>query len=173
MKNISLLSKTIAFIAAAAFTLWLGSYFSRLLVVYQLFDAETLQLKSIYDNNALNQVFYTILPLLLTNISAYLTFLIFFILFIFISKIKLKQNGWLFIILLIVLVTAPFELFLIYKDYQIVNLILGLNPDSLKILETVKDRMLILNSFSLIEVFCFIAIIFLTIFKPLKKNNEN
>lgn len=173
MKNISLLSKTIAFIAAAAFTLWLGSYFSRLLVVYQLFDAETLQLKSIYDNNVLNQVFYTILPLLLTNISAYLTFLIFFILFIFISKIKLKQNGWLFIILLIVLVTAPFELFLIYKDYQIVNLILGLNPDSLKILETVKDRMLILNSFSLIEVFCFIAIIFLTIFKPLKKNNEN
>jgi hypothetical protein len=89
--------------------------------------------------------------------------------FLFQSKISLKKEGWLFISVLVVLICAPFEFFLILKDYKIANAIYSQNFDPLAIVNLIRDRMTILSSFSLIEIISFIGIIFLFVIQPMKK----
>ena len=47
-----------------SFILWLGTYVARHLVVFQLFDAETMELKSLFNNIDLAPFFYSFYPLI-------------------------------------------------------------------------------------------------------------
>jgi hypothetical protein len=95
------------------------------------------------------------------------------LIFIGTSKLNLRRNGWLFIITMIIIITAPFEIYLSLIDYKIIRLGLANIYESNFILELIKERLTKLNSFSLIEIFSYLAIIFLTLFRPLQKSNEN
>lgn len=172
MKNNNLLQKIVLFLLVSSFIIWLGSYISRHLVIYQLFEPEGLILRSVYDLKNLNSVWLVTSPLIVTNLISFPIFLVLFLVYLFVSKISFKREGWLFISTLIILITAPFELFLLLKDYKIVSYIYAAAIDSEKILELVRERINILSSFSHIEIFSYLAIIFLSILKPLSKSNE-
>lgn len=169
MQNLTKLSKIILALTTLFFTVWLGSYISRQVVIYQFFDPENLSLKLIYSINNLSEVLFTIFPLIVLNIVSYTAFLLSLLVFLFQSKISLKKEGWLFISVLVVLICAPFEIFLILKDYKIANAIYSQNFDPLAIVNLIRDRMTILSSFSLIEIISFIGIIFLFVIQPMKK----
>ncbi|OGU66612.1 MAG: hypothetical protein A2499_12690 [Stygiobacter sp. RIFOXYC12_FULL_38_8] len=173
MKNNNLFLKIVQFLLVGSFIFWLGSYISRHLVVYQLFEPEGLVLRSVYDVENLKTVWITISPLIVSNIIAFPIFVVLYAIYLIVSKDSLKKEGWLFISTLIILVTAPFEIFLLLKDYKIISLIYSSVIDSNKVLELVRERITILSSFSLIEIFSYLAIIFLTILKPLSKSDEN
>lgn len=173
MKNTNLFLKIVQFLLISSFIFWLGSYISRHLVIYQLFEPEGLVLRSLYNTDNLKTIWITISPLIVTNLIAFPTFILFFITYIIVSKTSLKREGWLFISAIIILVTAPFEIFLLLKDYKIISLIYSSTFDSNKVLELVRERLNILSSFSLIEIFSYLAIVFLTILKPLSKSDEN
>ena len=170
MQNLTKLSKILLAITSLFFTVWLGSYISRQVVIYQFFDPENLSLKPIYSARNLSDVLFTILPLIVLNIISYIAFLLSLLIFLFQSRISLKKEGWLFISILIVLICAPFEIFLILKDYKISSEIYTQNFDSLAIVNLIRDRMTVLSSFSLIEIISFVGIIFLSILQPLKKS---
>lgn len=170
MQNLTKLSKILLAITSLFFTVWLGSYISRQVVIYQFFDPENLSLKPIYSARNLSDVLFTILPLIVLNIISYIVFLLSLLIFLFQSRISLKKEGWLFISILIVLICAPFEIFLILKDYKISSEIYTQNFDSLAIVNLIRDRMTVLSSFSLIEIISFVGIIFLSILQPLKKS---
>lgn len=173
MNNLTKLSKSFLFISLSSLALWLGGYIVRQLVIYQFFEPESLSLRTIYNSNNLTAVLITITPILVFNIITFIIFLISILIFLFISKINLKKEGWFFISLLIIFVTAPFEIYLMFKDYEIINNIFLSNIQSDLIVEKIKERMITLSSFSLIEIFSYLGIIFLFVFKPLRKVDEN
>lgn len=172
MKNRSTFQQIIQYLVALTFIVWLGSYISRHLIIYQMFEPKELQLRSFYALDSLKYVFDIILPILVTNIISYSLFIVLFIIFLLTAKLKLRNEGWLFISVLIVFVTAPFEIFLLTKDYSIINSIYAGSQDVSMILELIKKRITLLSSFSLIEIFSFCAIVYLTIAKPFIKNDE-
>lgn len=174
MDKLSKFSKIFLFLSFVFGVLWLGGYLTRQLVVYQFFNPEDLSLRSIYNNQNLDVSIRTIAPIFVSNLIFYISFLITFLVFILTAKIKFKIEGWLLFITLIVLITAPFELYLAVQDYKIISdIYLSSDVHANSILNTIKERMQLLSSFSIIEIFSFIGIIFLLIFKPLRKTNEN
>ncbi|MCX6167943.1 MAG: hypothetical protein NTX65_01280 [Ignavibacteriales bacterium] len=173
MEKINLVSKTFLFITILFFSLFLGGYVARQIVVYQLFEPTGTNFKSIYNEQNLYTVYFTIFPIIVLNMVTYAVFLFSFLIFIITSKIKIKYEGWLFAITIILLVTAPFEIYLLTTDYKITKLIMAETMQINAISELIKARMTELSSFSLIEIFSLIAIIFIGLFKPLRKINEN
>lgn len=170
LNNISKILLTITLIFGS---IWLGGYIARHLVIYQFFDPENFRLLDIYNNSTSQNSIRLIQSLLVLNIVTYSVFLTFLLLFIIISKVNLKRNGWIFICLMIVLITAPFEIFLLTKDYDILLQIMNNSFDTLNVLTLIQKRIEVLSSFSIIEVFAYISMFFLIIFKPLTKLNEN
>ncbi|KAF0153420.1 MAG: hypothetical protein FD143_235 [Ignavibacteria bacterium] len=170
MKNNNLFHKFNLFLVVSSFIIWLGTYIARHLAIYQLFEPDGLVLRSVFNQENLSTVWITILPLFVTTLISFPLFILLFIVYLFISKRNLRNEGWLFISFLIITVTAPFEFFLMVKDYHIVTLILSNAADPMNILYLVRERITILSSFPLIEIFSYLAIVFLTIFKPLSKN---
>jgi hypothetical protein len=173
MEKLNLVSKTFLFITILFFSLFLGGYVARQIVIYQLFEPTGINFKSAYNEQNLHIVYYTILPIIILNIVTYITFLVSYMIFIFTSKIKIKYEGWLFAITIILLITAPFEIYLSIIDFKIVRMVMSDSMQIKAISELIKDRMTELSSFSLIEIFSLAAIIFLGLFKPLRKKNEN
>lgn len=173
MKNLSKVSKFFLFLSALAFSLWLGGYVVRQLVIYQFFEPENLSLRPLYNFVNLKIVFITISPIILFNIITFPAFILSFLIFSLTNKIEFKKEGWLFIVSLVIIITAPFEFFLLFKDYKIFNGIYYETISSEILIGMIKERMQVFSSFSLIEIFSYIGIIFLFVFRPLRKSNEN
>lgn len=173
MKNLNIFSKTILLFTTIFFTVWLGGYIARQIAVYQLFEPVELNLRTFYNPNNLSSAFTLLVPLIISNLITYACFLLLFLTFIVVSKLNLRRNGWLFIITLIIIITAPFEIYLSLIDYKIIRLGLANINEPNAIFELIKERLTKLSSFSLIEIFSYLSIIFLVLFKPLQKSNEN
>jgi hypothetical protein len=172
MNKLNKTSKIFAFLAIITCSIWIGSYLSRLLLSYQLFEAQDLSLKPYITSVNLAGILITMLPSITTTFVSYICFIISFGLFIIISHISFRDNGWLFIIAIIILITLPFEIYLMTIDYRI---ILQLNYgifNSSEIVDLFVKRIKVLGSFSLIEVFCYLSFYYFLLFKPLTKNNN-
>jgi len=172
MKNQSFFTKLFASISLTAAAVWIGSYLVKIFLIYNLFEPVDLALKERYLQTDLNNVFFTLLPAFATALIAYVIFIFTFITFLSLSKISLKQNGWLFISVLIVLITFPFEMYLMLTDYKIINLLLLESFNSDAILQLIRDRITTLSSFPVIALLSYISILFLIIFKPLTNINK-
>jgi hypothetical protein len=172
MKNNNILYKTFLFLTVLAGLIWLGGYIARMLITFQLFEGNQFELKSVFSGDYLRAAFYTINSAITYNLITYPVFLISFFTFFIISKLSLKNNGWLFISLILILITAPFEIYLLTIDYSIATTVFY-NPgfDVTNILGLTIERFRVLSSFPIIEVFIYFAIIYLFIFQPLKKKS--
>lgn len=174
MENISKISKSFLFVAVLFFVLWLGSYLTRQLYLFQLFEPEDLTLSPYFASQNVLAVLYSSLGLITANIVTYSIFLLFFTLFILTSKINLKKEGWLLVTVLIIYSTAPFEIFLLTFDFNIVLKLLSEKFGQYEMLTLIKERITMLGSFPLAEIFSYIFVIFLVLFQPFRlKQNEN
>ena len=165
-------SKIFQYLSVVFGVIWLGAYFTRLSLTFYLFQGNQFQLKEFITTSFLQPIFYILNPLVLLTLVTYVLFFLCFILFVLGSNIKLKQNGWLFIILILVITLAPFEFYLINLDYKILTSVFYSTFDSQYILDLTINRYKILGSFPLIHLFSFLAIIYLFLFQPLKKNED-
>lgn len=173
MQNLNKISKIFLYVCTLSGVLWLGGYLSRILLTYQLFEPRDFILKSYVTDQNLGGIFYTLNSSVTFTLVMFLAFIVSFILFISTSGIKLKEEGWLFVILLIVIITAPFELYLMTFDYQIATKVFYSAFVPREVLAMYIKRMKLLSSFPLIEIFSYCAIVFLLIFKPLRmKKNQ-
>jgi len=171
----TIFTNTFKLFALLSGCLWLGVYISRMLISYQLFDIDLNLMSYISDQN-LEAIFVTITPVINATFILYTLFIIAFTVFLFLSKMKLKENGWLFIIVLIVYITLPFEAYLMIIDY---NLVTQLNfsetINSSYIIDLIKERFVQLNGFPWIIILSYCTIIFMLLFKPFSSaaKNEN
>ena len=174
MINLNKTSKIFAFLALITCSLWIGAYLSRLFITYQLFVAEDLSLKSYITLANLNGILTTLLPSVTSTFVLYICFIISFALFLVASKIKLRNNGWLFIITFIILITLQFEIYLMTLDYSIISQLNSGLYNSSDIINLFVRRIKVLGSFPLIEIFCYLSFYYFLLFRPLtKSSNEN
>lgn len=172
MKELSRFSKILLFLAFLAGTLWIGAYLTRLFLSYQLFEAKDLALKPFVSQDNLSGILFSMLPAVTTTFTLYIVLIVTYTLFLITSRISLKKNGWLFIITLIIYVTMPMEAYLMTIDY---NIIVQLNSGSFNaqsVLALIVDRIKVLSSFPLVEIFCYFSIIYFVLFQPLTAKDK-
>ena len=165
-------SKIFQYLSVVFGAIWLGANFSRIVLTFYLFQGNHFQLKPFISDNFLRAIFFILNPLLLITSITYILFFLSLIIFVVSSKLKLKQNGWLFIILILVITLAPFEFYLVNLDYKILTSVFYSSIDPKFILNETIHHYKIFGSFPLIHLFSFLAVIFLFIFQPLKKNEN-
>lgn len=172
MKKISKISASFLIIASLSCIFWMGSYLLRMILSYQLFDETITSYRSFINEQNINGILVALNPAMITTFVLFIIFIVFYILFIATSGLNLRKNGWLFIITVLIVVTAPFEIYLMTIDYRIFSGILAGVFNSSEIMSLIMKRMTILSSFPLIELLSYCAIIFLAVFQPLKKENS-
>jgi hypothetical protein len=175
MEKESILVNILASLSVLSGALWIGAYTERLFVTFMMFKEEGLILKDYINDNNLAGILTTISPSIVLSFIFYTVFIISFSLFLVTTKLKLKQNGWLFIITLLVFVTLPFETYLMTFDYKMILEILSGGLNSNYLLGLIIDRFRLLNSFPIIIIFTYLTFPFFIVIKPfiLKKKNEN
>lgn len=172
MKKHSFFSKIFASVAIASGSIWLGSYLLKLFMVYQLFEPKNLSLKNKFISIDMDVFLSVFLPAFITPFAAYVIMVICILIFLLTTKISFKENGWLFITLMIVLLTLPFEIYLMLIDYKIITMLIHNSFNSDMLLGLFVERITALNAFPLIQILSYISIFFLIIFKPLTIKKE-
>ncbi len=169
MRKKSKLENIFLYLSVISGALWAGAYLLRLFIFYWLFEPEDFVLKSYINESTVSAVVYTLLPALTTTFVLYIIFILSFIIFLLSTNLKLKDNGWLFISLLIIVITLPFEAYLMIIDYDIIQMVLSNRYDGFGIIHLVVDRFRIFGNFSLIELFSYFSIFYFILFKPFTK----
>ena len=172
MKNISLTAKWFALLSLISGSIWIGSYLSRLFTVYGIFEGPDLVLRSFVNEQNISGILSSFLPVILTPFISFIVMIVAFILFIIISKINLKGNGWLFIILIGIVVTLPFEVYLMLIDYKIIIALMSSSFDPNLVITLLGDRIKDLSSFPIVIVLTYISFFFFIVFKPLTKTKK-
>jgi hypothetical protein len=175
MKKSNKLSNLIGYLALTAGSVWFGAYIARLLMTYQMFEETEYILKNYIADTNLSTIFQTIFPLVNLTFYSYIVMIIAFTLFLILSGIKLKENGWLLIIALIIYLTLPLEALLLIIDYKMIALFLNEQFNSEQLLQLTIERMSNLSSFPIILVLSYLTIPFFLVFRPfsLKVKDEN
>ena len=163
------------YLAMTSGILWLGAYLSKILITYRMFEEREPVIKNIINDSNLSVLMEMILPVFTLASISYIIMIISFTLYLTFSSIKLKENGWLFIIAVIIYITLPFEILLLVEDYNLIILILNQNFGYRDIINLLTDGLMKLGSFPIILIISYISIPYFLVFKPftLIKNNEN
>lgn len=170
MKTITTTSKIFAFISLSTCAIWIGSYLVRLFSIYQLFESPDLTLKNYITEQNINGVLFSFLPVILTPFVSFILMIIAFLLFVITSKISLRENGWLFIIFIAVLITLPFEIYLMTIDYKIILMLNSSTFDASQIIILLRKRITALSSFPILVLFTYLSFFYFIVFKPLTKS---
>ena len=109
MKKISKLSSVFGYLALTSGSIWFGTYIARLLTTYQMFEETEFVLKNYITDTNLSAIFQTTFPLVNATFYSYIVMIFTFTLFLILSRLKLKDNGWLLIVALIIYLTLPLE----------------------------------------------------------------
>lgn len=166
MKKNSNLSLVFGYLALTFGSIWFGAYVARLLTTYQMFEETELVLKNYITSTNLSAIFQTNLPLVNLTFYSYIVMLIAFTLFLISSRIKLKKNGWLLIVTLIIYLTLPLESLLLMIDYKLIVLFMNAQFGSEQILSLIIERMSKLSSFPIILILSYLTIPYFLVFKP-------
>jgi hypothetical protein len=162
--------KYFAVLSLIAGSIWIGSYLTRLFLVYNLFEGTDLILKNYINEQNIDGVLYTLFPAIVTHFVSFILMMVTFLLFLVTSKINLKNNGWLFIITVVSLIVLPFEVYLMTIDYKIILLLYGGSFDAGLVLTLLKDRIKDLSSFPIIAILVYMSVFYFIVFQPLTKN---
>jgi len=172
MKEQNLLTKIFGFLAVLSGSIWLGSYAERMIISYQLFDIDMNVIPYVNQQN-LSGILITITPAVYITFILYIFFIFVFTIFLLSSKIGLRENGWLFIIAVIIYLTLPFEAYLLTIDYQIISALFFSDViDAEYVISLFKDRFINLGSFPIIIFLSYCSLIYFLFFKPFKKNTK-
>lgn len=173
MTKLSTISKIFAVLSLMAASVWIGSYLTRLFLVYQLFEGPELILKGFINEGNVNGILFSIVPSLVVHFISFIVMIIFLILFYLTSKVSLRFNGWLFIILIAVLITLPFEIYLMLNDYKVILALNSGSFDSANIITLLRCRIKDLSSFSIVAILTYLSFFYFIVFQPLTKKIDS
>lgn len=171
MEKKSKLFDIVNFITALSFIIWFGSYLIRLLSVFLLYDPHINKIIPESLNIDLNTFFIFLSQVILIQVIFYMIFIITFILSFLNTKFKLRSEGWLFIIVIIILASLPFELFLLTFDVKVIIAVFHDRSSFDEVLKLVIKREELLGGFPIIELFLYTCGIYLFLNKPFRISN--
>jgi hypothetical protein len=171
MNNISTISKIFAVLSLIFGAIWVGSYLSRLFVVYQLFEGQDLVLKSYITNENIKGILFSIMPSFVVHFATFFAMFIATFIFYLSSRISLRFNGWLFIILIAILITTPFEIYLMLIDYKVIMMLNSGSFDTNTVISLLRNRIKDLSSFSIVVILTYLSFYYFIVFHPLTKKD--
>lgn len=171
MKSVPTFSKIFAVLALIFASIWVGSYVSRLFLIYRLFEGPDLILKNYINDQNINGILTSILPSILVHFLSFIAMILTTFIFYFTSKIKLRFNGWLFIILIAILITTPFEIYLMTIDYKTIMLINSKLFNSDAVVGLLRSRIKDLSSYSIVAILTYLSFYYFLVFQPLTKKD--
>ncbi len=172
MKKLKTFQRIILFFVVISGTLWLGSYFTRLVISYQIFHGTDFTLRDYVNDQNIEGILLSFKPAIISTMILYTIFILTFFSFIITSKLSLKENGWLFIITIIIVITLPFEFYLLTIDYKMLSMMSIADFNKKEVLGMVIKRFQVFSSFPVIEIFCYAAVVFFVLFQPLTVKKE-
>ena len=170
MKSNSTLPKIFAVLSLIAVSIWIGSYLSRLFIVYNLFEGPDLVLQKYITNDNMSGILLSLLPSILVHFISFICLILSVLLFYATNKVKLRFNGWLFIILIAVIITLPFEIYLMTIDYKIIAMLNNNSFNSTTVINLLRDRIENLGSYPIVAILTYVSFYYFIVFQPLIKN---
>lgn len=114
------ITKTTLTLMLLGFALWFGGSILRTAIGYDLFSPEAvLSLKSHYSPQVQMQNVYLFANLAIYTAIGYSVFFISMLVLFFKNKSRLKQNGWLLMAFVLLLIASPVQFYLMYFDYNL------------------------------------------------------
>lgn len=152
---------------------WLGGINIRALVGNELLNYDQFDFRTSIPPDRENTLFQMISNSSLVVVISYTIVLFSAIWFMATTKLKLKENGWLMMCVVLFFIFVPAEIYTCYLDVKFVLLFYSAPPNHDGLLKLFGERLGALSGIPVIAVFCYYTIIPIAIFKPLRKRAEN
>ncbi len=165
-------TKLLLFILILSTIFWLGGTIYRAIIAYTLFEPFSLIVKSDISYDILRQTLKLIGNINVYILISYPIVLVTFFLFLKSSKVILKKEGWLFMIMMILILFFPVESYLIYLDINFTYMVLFFDFDTNLALSLLIQRIAALGGLPLIGSLCYFTSIYFAIFQPLRRNDS-
>lgn len=163
-------TKISLFILIVSSIFWLGGSIYRAIIAYTLFEPFSLIVKSEITYDILRQTLKLIGNVNVYILISYPIVLISFFTLLKLSHVKLKLDGWLFMISMIFVMFFPVELYLTFLDLDFTYMVLFSNFDTNQALSKLIERIAALGGLPAIGSLCYFTSIWIAIFQPLKKS---
>ena len=115
-------------------------------------------------------ILLSLLPSILVHFISFICLILSVLLFYATNKVKLRFNGWLFIILIAVIITLPFEIYLMTIDYKIIAMLNNNSFNSTTVINLLRDRIENLGSYPIVAILTYVSFYYFIVFQPLIKN---
>lgn len=120
MINFDKITKTTFTFMLLGFALWFGGAILRTAIGYDLFNPDAvLALKSHYTPQIQMQNVYLFANLAIYTAIGFSVYFISMLINFFRNKSHIKQNGWLLMAFVLMLLASPIQFYLMYFDYQL------------------------------------------------------
>lgn len=163
--------KSLFFLVVSA-VIWLGAINVRFFIGNQLLNYDEFNFRTSIPPDEENQIFKMISDSSVMIMIFYVIVLISAIVFMKTCKINLRENPWLLMSAILFFVFVPVEIYTSYIDLKFVLLFDKRPANHDKLLELFGERIGFLRGVPWIAVMSYYTIIWLAVFRPLKKTAE-
>ncbi|MEO8664225.1 MAG: hypothetical protein ABI462_01920 [Ignavibacteria bacterium] len=170
--KLSKAAKISLFILTVSAIFWLGAINVRFFIGNQLLNYDEFNFRTSIPPDEENQIFKMVSDSSLLIMLSYPIVLISAIVFLKTSKINFRQNPWLLMSAIFFFVFVPVEIYTSYIDLQFIILFNNRPANHDRLLELFGERIGFLRGVPWIGVMCYYTIVWLAVFKPLKKTAE-
>lgn len=150
---------------------WLGAINVRAVIGNDLLIFGTIEFKSNINPQVERSVFGLISKSSLVVIGWYFVLWIAGIIFLFSTKLKFKQHGWLMMSAILFYIFTPVEVYQLVLDGKMIYLDLFTKGELVEFRKLLIHRLAALQGVPIIAQFCYYTIIVLVVFQPLKRNH--
>lgn len=163
-------AKISLFILVVASIFWLGAINVRFFIGNQLLNYDEFNFRTSIPPDEENQIFKMISDASLLIMISYPIVLVSAIFFIKNAKINLRENPWFLMCIILFFVFVPVELYTSYIDLKFMLLFNKRPANHDRLLEYFGERIGFLRGVPWIAVMSYYTIIWLSVFKPMKKS---
>lgn len=170
--QLSKTSKNSLFILIVSAVIWLGAINVRFFIGNQLLNYDEFNFRTSIPPDEENQIFKMISDASLMIMVFYVIVLASAIIFMKTCKINLRENPWLLMSAILFFVFVPVELYTSYIDLKFILLFNQRPENHDKLLKLFGERIGFLRGVPWIAVMSYYTIIWLSVYKPMKKTSE-
>ncbi|HMS63658.1 MAG TPA: hypothetical protein PKD83_00230 [Ignavibacteria bacterium] len=162
-------AKTSLFILIVGAIFWLGAINVRFFIGNQLLNYDEFNFRTSIPPDEENQIFKMVADASMLIMVFYPIVLISAIIFMKSCGINLRENPWLLMSAILFFVFVPVEFYTSYLDLKFILLFNQRPENHDRLLELFGERIGFLRGVPWIAVMCYYTIIWMSVFKPLKK----
>jgi len=160
------------FVFLLAGIFWLGTSAGRGIIGNHLLRPGTLQFDEYLAPEAQREIFRLLSLTSLVVMVCYVATLVSSIIFLWLSPLRLKEHGWLMLSAILFYLFVPVETYTLFLDGRMIYEEFFATSDNSVFRELFMQRLTALAGAPMIATFCYITIIGIVAFQPLRRRAE-